>query len=735
MNPDLKQLISEYKLCSPTAGANWNRLQVNDDVRFNRWPNKFADGKKHNTTSKDAFPWEGAEDGSHPVADELVNWQVAECFDGFWRAWITPKAGTSETRNYAVKLVDYLVNTLLTKELYTEVQLSSQYRQHYGWCLLHPCWEFELSLEYREIGLADLTASAQQAREQLSQMPPGALSQEMMENIAEMLNLPALLVDPSLEERAADALAKIYDHYARQQMNVELEVKVPAIRRARLLQAVRDLRDKAVAEMPVPYVCKNQPAIHALKPWDEAFIAGNATDTQRCTVFRRVYMKEWELKAKANNGWDPKWIEEALKHKGKASYWSGGVQQQPSLTIQNAITATESAAEWAMQENHTDEIEVVYATYKMLDEDNVPGVYTTVFHPEVDGMNAEHGLLGWGGGQIPYVASCRERWHRAIPTSRGIPEIVVGKQRTIKVTNDATLDNMSISVLPPLNEYQTTMGTKYILGPAVRNQVMMGKEPRFMEVPTKGLPFNFELLAEVRRELDLYVGRDNPLAPPGLGQSKRQMSVSTFTMDWTCALQMAVDLCQTYMEDAQFAEITGAPAGWLDGNRKRRNLLSARLEMDIRELNPEYVAAQLQAVNQAVLPQDVAGVTNRSKWTKIQWRMINPMLARELVQDETEASQGLYNQVQNDIALMFLGNEPKYVEMDPTANQKLKYAAQIVSANPNYQQALQQQGRFSELMQKYSMNLQFSLTQEQNKQVGAIGVKPSSPQPDALPEA
>jgi len=74
---------------------------------------------------------------------------------------------------------------------------------------------------------------------------------------------------------------------------------------------------------------------------------------------------------------------------------------------------------------------------------------------------------------------------------------------------------------------------------------------------------------------------------------------------------------------------------------------------------------------------------------------------------------------------MFLGNEPKYVENDPTASSKLQFASQIVASNPNYQSGLQQGGRFAELMQKWAMNLQFSITQEQNKQVGRIGVTPN----------
>jgi hypothetical protein len=64
------------------------------------------------------------------------------------------------------------------------------------------------------------------------------------------------------------------------------------------------------------------------------------------------------------------------------------------------------------------------------------------------------------------------------------------------------------------------------------------------------------------------------------------------------------------------------------------------------------------------------------------------------------------------------------VEMDPTAQTKLEYTQQILQANPKYQEELQQdkEGVFAQLLEKYVMNLQMSLKQEENKQVGRIGV-------------
>jgi hypothetical protein len=180
--------------------------------------------------------------------------------------------------------------------------------------------------------------------------------------------------------------------------------------------------------------------------------------------------------------------------------------------------------------------------------------------------------------------------------------------------------------------------------------------------------------------------------------------------------------------------VTGAPQGWLEAHRNKLGMLAVQLEFDVRELDQQYVMQQLDTINKTVLPGDVAGVIDRAKVTAFQLRAINPALARELVADQQAASQQIFRDVQRDIAMMFLGNEAEYVESDPTAQTKLQFASQILQSNPNYQAAMQNGGRFAQLMKKWIMNLQFSITEEQNKKIGAIGVKPEGTmKPGELP--
>lgn len=71
---------------------------------------------------------------------------------------------------------------------------------------------------------------------------------------------------------------------------------------------------------------------------------------------------------------------------------------------------------------------------------------------------------------------------------------------------------------------------------------------------------------------------------------------------------------------------------------------------------------------------------------------------------------------------MALGNKVPMVEGDPTAGSQLQYAQQIVQDNPKYQQALQSDERFAQLVEEWQQNRQFSAQQEQNKTIGRIGV-------------
>lgn len=718
--PQVRVLIDDFKRCSPWGDGGWNRVTDNENIRFTRWAGQSGDGKKHDQASKPAFPFDGASDTRIPLADAIINENVAVCAATFWRAMIRPKSGITEESEYAVKLADYYVNTVLYHDLVREVELSEQYRSMLGWVVLHPTWVREVAMGHREVKLQDLVAMGQQ-------VPPSS----------PLALLPQMLMDPTLDDQTGQIIQTLYTAFAAQQVAAITELTVPPLRPAKVRQVIKELRDTGVTEIPLPYVAKNQPEIVALKPWDEFFVSNACTDIQKSPRnYRRVWMSEVEMRSKIlTSGWDKKWVTEALKSKGKYSTWnaSSSTGVTPPMNLADAM-ASNTPTSWVATNQNEDMVEVIYACHRQLDQDNVPGVYYTVFSafvcddPDKAGRElfAESGLMDYTRGQFPYVSGQRENWSRCLTASRGVPQVAGAWQREIKVQRDGLVDHTSLGVTPPLLLPKGAMGTKFKFAPAAQNEVTVGREPHFMEVPHGGTPLALELVTVVNADVDNYFGRMSMEVPPARVQVKQTMLTQPFLLMWSKALQQMLALAQCYLPDDEFSRITGAPEGWLEQRRHAHGALDVDLHFDVRELDPEFVLQQLQTINSAVLPGDVAGVIDRAKFTKLQLRAINPALSKELVSDQGEASQRMFKDVQTDIAMMFLGNEPQYVQMDPSAQGKLQFASQIVAANPNYQQAMQQGGRFADLMKKYAMNLQFSITQEQNKKVGAIGVKPEA---------
>ena len=148
------------------------------------------------------------------------------------------------------------------------------------------------------------------------------------------------------------------------------------------------------------------------------------------------------------------------------------------------------------------------------------------------------------------------------------------------------------------------------------------------------------------------------------------------------------------------------------------------LAFDVAELNPDYLLQKFEALHTQVLPADAGGVIDRAALTNLELRMLDPHLAAKVTLDKGAASQQIFRDVDLQVARMALGNEAEYTENDATAPAKLQFLQSVIQANPKYQQWLSKDPRFQELLANFAKNLQMSVDQQQNKQVGRLGVKP-----------
>ena len=757
--PNLALLTEIFNRCqAPMAGG----LTWLDQVRNCEWPGQFTDGRKHGVEGDPngaPKPWENASDCRPFTVDDIINEIKATLTAAFWRAMVNPGAATSEESGYAVALVEWLVFTKMLAQLVDEVELSADYMQHVGWCLLAPRWKREVGLKRHTLKLDVLRAMAQQelAAAQQQGRPPGP-----------MANLPAMILDPTLEDAAVEFLQGWYDQYVMATLPEDLRTRAPKTTAALARKVVQALRSEGRATAPMPYVCANEPTIEALLPYEEAFVPPELT-TEHELVFQVERVSEATLRGRELGvDYDPVWIEEALKRKGAWSTVSlpvGTSGQALQRMGSNATAATNASAQPA-PDAASGQVEVIYAVYRAADEYGIPATYCTTFHREVSvapgtkrPLYALHELVENHGEGLPYVALLREKRKRSLVSSRGVTELASTDQNLIKGHLDSTLDLASLSVLPPMNIYESPTGDnrQFVYAPGIKNYTKQGREPQLMELSNRGGMINgLEATMLLTKRFENRFGALSEDVPPVRQQLKQEQGVRRHTVAWTLAFKQVLSLYQQHGDDAEFARVTGAPAGWLEQRRDVPGLLTAVLDFDVRELDPEMELKRVEAMNKIVLPNDVLGVVNRGAWAADMTRSIlGPRRAKLLVRSQPEANAALRDKARAEVAQMFLGNAPTYLDdKDPTAGGLLQLTKETVMQNPVYLAALndealvtltggvapaqqvlaqfEQMGvqrnpneRFSSLLLKWLENLQFiGVTQVQNKQIGRIGVNP-----------
>jgi hypothetical protein len=614
------------------------------------------------------------------LADQIINDSVDVLTTGFSRATLKiggTEIGDVETAAVANNMMRWQRDTKLYHTLNREAELLAQYGQQYGWSVLFVGWEQKSAVKARTLTMQEI--------EQLAAQSEGELNA-----------LPEMIADPEQEEQVAEIL----------------QMQSPGMSMKRAREAVGELREFGETQVPQAYLATNQPVVAALKPWEEVSLPPETTDLQSARViFRRVFLNEVELRAKiVDEGWNEDWVDSAVKTAGKSTEFHDFSQTISDMTADHI-------------DRQDNLIEVVYAYTRQLDDNGIPGIYYTVFSPmaqsddEGNDTFAKHELLDYAHCRYPFVEYRRERLKRRITESRGVPEICSTWQDEIKTQRDAVYDSTSFETLPPIM-VNKRLGLANKIGPAVQLPVMKAGDYEFMRPPARQPSTAFNLIEAVERQADEYFGRANPAIAPAQTQLKQQRMVNNWLTVWTEAYQQMFQLSLQYLSPEEISRITGTdivpPSDMYQ--------FDFVLKFDVRELDTDFVNSKLSNIAQYVVPQDVSGVLDRNKLISMITRAISPDIAEELVIDQAPASQKMYEEVKSQVGQMMLGNEPSYTEKDPAAQAKLQYLQEIMSRNPKAQAALEGDELFGQLIENYTKNLQMSVMQQQNAQIGRIGV-------------
>ena len=686
--PNIQSLHAELSR-SYLFGANVTELNLNDDLRFCRWNGQTSDGKKFSKNRDEddpALPFEGASDTRVRLIDRVINEQVSLWMNALKNAKLGVSGRTSEDTQYAgamSTILEYIASGRNKQELRREAELWGQYTNQYGWSVMHIGWEQEMGMREQRYTITDLVNVAQEAAQSNPQSP--------------IASLPAMVMDKDKEDMAVTIAMSVMPNYG------EKEIR----------RMVKELREQSVTTVYDEVLMRNFPVATALKPYDEITFPPETIDLQKARIiFRRVYMTEVEVRAMVNTDqWNYDAVEEAVKTKGQFFWY-----RDPNIVPINRLNQ-----DYRLRTNNL--IEVCYAYYKQLNENDNPCVYYTVFCPN-SGTETwlKHEKLGYAHGKYPFVALRREHIRKAIYESRGITDILQTDQSELKAQHDSLRDRTALETVPPIMVKRRGIGGIGRIGPAMQIPVTSPDDFKFME-PPRGTPTIAEfVINQVEKSAAVYFGLNHTETPPALAQMVQQSSVDNWLTAWSEVYTQMLQLCLQYMDGEELLRISN-----IDIPRNIEEISKQydfEVRFDIRNLYSDLVMEKLQAISQFVVPLDSAGVVDRSKLVQKAIEAISPDAAKELVINQQSASQKMYRDVQTDIGMMMLGNEANYVENDPTAQTKLQYLQDIISKNPKAQQAAQGDQIFQLLLQNYQKNLQMSIMQQQNKTIGRIGVSP-----------
>jgi len=674
--PNVSELVTDFTRSFSDRRVT-NRIREADESRYAYWQGQAADGRKHAVNyGRQVFPWEGASDSRIHLVDNYINHYVALLAgaDNRCALNVNPAEYQDVENASAVQLyMNWLVSTLLNPSWDDELELAQQYAAHYGWAGVHTLWKRSQQMSPRELTIESMAKSMG------------------VEDPAEMV---------AAFDQNSDMLADIF-------ATSNPQFKVSEVRKK-----FKELRTNGKTVIEMPEIVCDHPEIVTLKPFYELLFPPETREIYRArVVFRRDSFTVAELEDRAQTDeWDEQWVEEVKATAGRYINHNDEGISPAQQTVDSA-------------NDHQNMVEVIYAYSRRVDEHGRPGVYLTVFSPHHKNDDtgepsyASHTLVKEAGGRIPIEVFTRERTTRELLESRGIPDICGTWQTEIKGQVDMVFDRSNLETLPPL-KVPHRYGNRISVGPGKQLSEQRPGDISWMEPPKKGPDVALANIESVRLRADEYFGVPNPAIDPAQSQVKNQMHVSRWLRFKGTILNNVWELVQKFGNDKEFGEVTGTGLPIPEDTKKYNFSLS----FDIRELDSEFTNNQLKAISEIVLPNDLAGQIDRRKLLEMQLRIINPTFPEQLLLDNKQAAQQMFEEENNTVALMALGNQPQLRENDPSAQIRAQFVNQIIGNNPKYMELMQSDPQFVELVQTYMKNLNMSVMQQQNAMTGRLGV-------------
>ena len=672
------------------------QCRQNYETRFAIWNGQSADNKKHSREGSDPepTPWDGASDMRVYEVDAAINYKVALYSMARRKAnliAIPVNSGQIERAKVVSNFMRWLINTQVP-QVDREDELLAQYLKEKGIAIMGQFWEKRVEKVLDVITMKDIQAMLH------------AESRRAGRNPQQEPSAQEILSHPDTQESFENALMQFYE--------------VPLKKARRMM---RELTETGETSIAITGREISRPILRAFNLDEDIFIPPYATDIETTPyIFRVQYYTAEQLRGfVVTDGWDEEWVEDAIQTcKGKMITLVPDQSTQP--ISRNFIFR---------YQRFNDLIGVVYGYRRLSDEDNIPGIYLTIFNPDLPaGLThpgyAKHNLLPYRHGRYPFVLHRAEYLSRRIHDSRGIPEVGKTFQDNIKACRDSRMDAASIGIMPPLGyPLGRPPGT---WGPGAKIGERRQGEYHFMDRPSLGGDANTEktelIQIESLREYNgIHTGdEDNQVATV-----LNQFETDKYLSGWSASLWQIWKLWQQYGEDGVFFQVIGLkqadPAVMRKGDPMEN--YDFYMTYDAINFDPEARAEKWERIISICQQADRDGVVNWSALLHMELESEDPVIAETIIMPKEQATQQIIQKVKGDLQQIYSG-----IPTDFTPGTPPQLALQVIQTwmqQPDVAQRMQNDAPFQKRVETYAKEIQFQMMQQQNAVTGKLGQAPS----------
>lgn len=622
-------VIQEMDAACADAGWFLKEMQRNNQTMQSWWTDKDFTGKKWNTTTKDALPFNGAADHDVFLAKTVLRKRNAMRVAGLSRGalQVTPTGMDDAKRSGLMRqALRYYLNGPMRSELLTQGLRAGSYADRYRCSLLYVGWKEERGVEQVVFTRQEIAGAWEQAEAQMT--AAGADGMTMQEQ-PQRDYLNELLL-PENESFVVDLMLQM-------QPGLAARGEIGRKEALKALEMLRKGNGRATAY--ASYVKRSSPMWEALQPFVDVFFPAEAfmeDGLDSCRWIARVKWRsaQWIKEQAAIHGWNEKWVKEVLEnHKGRSRTLAKRVISTPwALTTLGVGWGTKINSE-----THNHLYEILELWDRSMTSDGLTGTYCTVMHADVPAMVAKRELRADWDGMYPFVPFKFDMDEKMLLAGDSLPGLLQTAQQSLKAQWDSRTDAASMTTFPTWTGDPELANLRPAPGQFLPS--LRGKVPEIVKLnPPDGR--SIEIEHTIRDSVDEMFGFEGQRVSPALSMSMQQSEMDWFLSSISQAIARTARLIQQYMPPLRGARISGTNQSITATADEVRGGYDFSIAFNVMSTDVKWVKEHVGMITDLVNNLDTGGYSNRLPLLEAAMNYVDPTVtAMTLPQNQEAATQ------------------------------------------------------------------------------------------------